>query len=99
MYRRRWRYTQYLADVFWRRYLNEYIPELQRRNKWHTPERNLKIDDLELIRHETTPRRLWPMGLVVQCSNGRDGMIRSARVKTQETELVRPITKLVLLEC
>ena len=43
--------------------------------------------------------RLWPMGLVVQCSNGRDGMIRSARVKTQATELVRPITKLVLLEC
>ena len=99
MYRRRWRYTQYLADVFWRRYLNEYIPELQRRNKWHAPERNLKIGDLVLIRHETTPRRLWPMGLVVQCSNGRDGMIRSARVKTQATELVRPITKLVLLEC
>ena len=99
MYRRRWRYTQHLADVFWRRYVNEYIPELQQRHKWHNPERNLKIGDLVLIKHENTPRHVWPMGLVVQCSNGRDGMVRSVRVKTKATELVRPISKLVLLEC
>ena len=31
MYRRRWRYIQYLSDVFWRRYVNQYLPELQQR--------------------------------------------------------------------
>ena len=93
MYRRRWRYTQYLADVFWRRYLNEYLPELQRRHKWFSKERNLKVGDLVLIMHENTPRRLWPLGLVVHCNDGRDGLVRSARVKTQSTELVRPISK------
>ena len=98
MYRRRWRYTQHLADVFWRRYLNEYLPELQRRNKWQNMKRNLKVGDLVLIMHENTPRRLWPLGLVVLCQEGRDGMVRSARVKTQSTELVRPISKLILLE-
>ena len=30
MYQRRWKYIQYLTDIFWRRYLNLYIPELQR---------------------------------------------------------------------
>ena len=98
MYRRRWRYTQHLADVFWRRYLNEYLPELQRRNKWQNMERNLKVGDLVLIMHENAPRRLWPLGLVVLCQEGRDGMVHSARVKTQSTELVRPISKLILLE-
>ena len=39
MYRRRWRYVHYLADVFWKRYFNEYLPELQKRNKWYNRER------------------------------------------------------------
>ena len=34
MYRRRWRYVQYLADPFWRKWTKEYLAELQRRNKW-----------------------------------------------------------------
>jgi len=98
MYRRRWRYTQYLADLFWKRYQNEYLVELQQRNKWYHPVRSIKVGDLVLILHENTPRRLWPLGLVVHCQEGRDGLVRSARVKTKVTELVRPISKLVLLE-
>ena len=98
MYRRRWRYVQYLADVFWRRYINEYLPELQKRNKWYNRERRLKVGDLVLIMNEHTPRRLWPLGLVIHCKEGRDGIVRYARVKTQSSELVRPISKLVFLE-
>ena len=48
--------------------------------------------------NEHTPRRLWPLGLVIHCKEGRDGIVRSASVKTQSSELVRPISKLVLLE-
>ena len=33
MYRLRWRYIQYLSNVFWRRYVNKYLPELQRRQR------------------------------------------------------------------
>ena len=32
---RRWRQVQYLADVFWRRWVREYLPSLQERQKWH----------------------------------------------------------------
>ncbi|XP_077863531.1 uncharacterized protein LOC144347581 [Saccoglossus kowalevskii] len=35
--KRRWRQVQYLADVFWRRWLNEYLPSLQERQKWVHP--------------------------------------------------------------
>jgi len=30
---RRWRHVQYLADVFWRRWLREYLPSLQERQR------------------------------------------------------------------
>ena len=98
-YRRRWRYIQHLTDVFWRRYVNQYIPELQRRQRWTDNKPNFKIGDLALLVDENTPRRLWPLGLVVDVNMGRDELVRSVRVKTRSTELVRPITKLVALEC
>jgi len=34
-YRRSWRKTQYLADVFWDRSLKEYLRRLQPRAKWY----------------------------------------------------------------
>ena len=31
----RWRHVQYLADVFWRCWMREYLPALQARQKWN----------------------------------------------------------------
>ena len=98
MYRKRWRFIQHLADQFWRRWIKEYVPTLQRRTKWMDEKSNLKKGDLVLICDECTPRNVWPMGLVVEANVGRDGLTRSVRIKTKSTELVRPITKVVLLE-
>ena len=48
---------------------------------------------------ENVPRGSWPLGLVQEVNVGRDGLVRSARVKTKTTILTRPITKIVTLEC
>ena len=40
LYRKKWRAVQHLADQFWRRWLREYVPELQRRCKWLDKNRN-----------------------------------------------------------
>ena len=97
-YRRRWRYSQHLADQFWKRWLREYIPELQKRHKWTAKHRNFKVNDLVLICDENTPRGLWPLGIVVDAVQGRDGLVRSVKLRTKATTLVRPVTKVVLLE-
>ena len=34
---RRWRQVQYLADIFWHRWIKEYLPSLQERQKWNQP--------------------------------------------------------------
>ena len=41
-YSSRWRQVQYLADVFWRRWLREYLPSLQQRQKWNAPTKKLR---------------------------------------------------------
>lgn len=66
--------------------------------KWQYTKSNVKVGDLVLIAGENTPRGLWPLGLVVEVYEGDDGLVRSVKVKTKCTHLVRPITKIVMLE-
>ncbi|XP_056307490.1 uncharacterized protein LOC130219206 [Danio aesculapii] len=98
LYRRRWRQVQYLADVFWARWIKEYLPALQQRQKWHQPKRNLKVGDLVLILHEHTPRNHWPLGLLTQVYPGADGLVRTVEVKTQAGIFTCPVDKICLLE-
>ncbi|XP_056603915.1 uncharacterized protein LOC130420572 [Triplophysa dalaica] len=98
IYRRRWRQVQYLADVFWCRWLKEYLPALQQRQKWLQPKQNLQIGDLVLILHERTPRNHWPLGLITQVYPGSDGLVRTVEVKTQAGVFIRPADKICLLE-
>ncbi|XP_072171548.1 uncharacterized protein [Diadema setosum] len=95
--RRRWRQIQYLADVFWRRWVREYLPSLQQRQKWQEVARNLQLGDLVLI-VDDQPRNKWLMGRVMETFPGKDNLVRSVRVKHSRGILERPVTKLCLLE-
>ena len=97
-HRRRWRVTQAIADQFWRRWMAEYLPNLNERRKWITPERNLKEGDIVLIIEEKTPRGQWPLGRVMSVNKDRHGVVRSAVIRHRGTELPRPVIKLCLLE-
>ena len=98
LFQKHWRYVQQIATQFWNRWIKEYLPELQRRQKWNDDVRDVKVGDLVLIMNENSPRGSWPMGIVIDTSAGRDGHVRSAMIMTKTTQLVRPITKLVFLE-
>lgn len=96
---RRWRQVQYLSNVFWRRWTREYLPSLQQRQKWNKPLLNLAVNDIVLLLDENLPRSVWPLGRVLEVyHNQKDGLVRSAKIKTRTSELVRPIDKIVLLE-
>jgi len=98
MYKRRWRYVQHVSNEFWKRWLKEYLPELQKRNKWFKISENVKVGDLVLLLGENTPRYLWPMAIVTSVKFGDDGLVRSVYVRTKTSEFLRPIHKIVLLE-
>ena len=97
-YRKRWKLVQHIVSQFWRKWIKMYLPELQCRQKWLKSRQNVQVGDLVLIQDETCPRGCWPLGLVEGISVGRDGMVRSAKIRTKTSTLIRPITKLVMLE-
>ena len=98
MYNRRWRHVQFLADAFWKRWVRQYLPTLQKRQKWFDIKENLRIGDIVLVLDEVTSRKSWPMGRVTKITPGRDGLVRSVEVKTNTSVFVRPVTKLCFLE-
>lgn len=99
MLRRRWRYTQHLVEMFWKRYLREYVPQLQKRDRWMTQRRSMKSGEIVLLMDENAPRKQWPKALVMEALKGRDGLVRSLSLKSKGRIITRPITKVVPLEC
>lgn len=95
--KRRWRQVQYLANLFWTRWKREYISLLQLRQKWTRSSRNFSVGDIVLVSQSTSPRNQWPIGRIIFAKSDDDGQVRTAHVKTCDSELIRPITKLILL--
>jgi len=98
VFRKRWRHVQVIAENFWKKFVKFYLPELQRRVKWTDVNPNLKPGDLVMLMDVLTPRNLWPIGLVQSVDVGRDGLVRSVKVKTKDGVYARPVVKIVLLE-
>ena len=97
-YRSRWKYVQHLANMFWARWVKEYLPSLNFRSKWRTPIPNIKVGELVLVSDSGMPRNLWPLALVKDVYPGKDGKIRTVLLKTRAREITRPISHLVRLE-
>ena len=95
---RRWRHVQFLASIFWRRWVREYLPLLQSRQKWLQIRENICVGSLVLVVDEQCPRGSWPLGLVLEVKEGRDGLVRSVVLKCKNKSITRPITKVVVLE-
>ena len=95
--RRRWRQVQYMTDLFWKRWLREYVPLLQERQKWLTPRRNVEVGDVALIVDDKAPRNSWPLGRVLEVIPDSKGFVRRLKIKTVTSTLDRPIDKLVLV--
>ena len=92
---KRWRQVQYLSDVFWKQWIKEYLPLLQKRMKWSEFRRNVEAGDLVLVVDDSTPRCPWPLGKVLEIyPNKDDGLMPVVQVKTKSGTFLRPITKL-----
>lgn len=73
--RKQWRYAQWLANQFWKRWIKEYLPSINRRAKWHRERPELKVGDLVLIWDVNAPRNQWRRERVTAIYPGRDGRV------------------------
>lgn len=97
--RRRWRQVQYLSDVFLRRWLKQYDPSLQDRQRWTRSANNFEVGDIVVVEDENSPRNSWPLGRIQEVRpNKGDRLVRRVILMTKTSILERPINKIVLLE-
>jgi hypothetical protein len=98
-YSRRWYHqAQYLAGVFWKRWVREYLPTLQKRHKWHEERRNFEKNDLVLMADERLPRGQWPLARVLETYPDKNNHVRVVKIRTADSIKTRPVDKLCLLE-
>ncbi len=95
--RRKWRHSQILAHRFWSRFIRDYLPSLQTRQKWQASPPDLREHTYVMIVDPQLPRGLWPVGKVIQTHLSPDGHIRSADVQIKDHIYTRPVARLVVL--
>lgn len=108
--KKRWRRVQYLAEQFWSRWKEEYLANITLRQRWHSPQRNVKIGDVVILREEGTPRNEWRLGRIFDVCTDDDGLVRKVTIKVGSKKLgargqrltnlsivERPVHKLVVL--
>ncbi|CAH8464754.1 unnamed protein product [Schistosoma turkestanicum] len=97
-FHKRWKQVNYLANVFWKRWLKEYLPCLQTRQKWLKEHRNFQKGDVVIVTSDLTTRGKWPLGIVEDCETDKDGRVRTVVVRTNNGVARRDIRRVCLLE-
>ncbi|GFS92139.1 integrase catalytic domain-containing protein [Trichonephila clavipes] len=90
------RYYRYLSDLR-QRFRKEYLSELiqkQNDNRVREP----RIGEMVLIGNDNKKRLSWPIAKIIELIPGRDGEIRTVRLKTQHGTVIRPVQRIFPLE-
>ena len=108
--KKRWRRVQYLANEFKVIWKTGYLHTLQARQKWVSPRRKIREDDVVLVKDENLLRNQWQLARVVRTYPSDDGLVRKVKILLAVSSindsgrrfkspvmLERPIQKLVLL--
>ena len=96
--KKRWQRIQELVKHFWRRWMSEWVPNLNSRKKWFKTQRSPQVGDFVLLISPDAPRGQWPLARVIEVYPGEDGRVRVAKVQVGRNTLTRSISKLCPLE-
>lgn len=101
MYTAQWKHVQILAEMFWKRWKEEYIHTLQSRPKWKQQQNDIKQGDIVLLRDKQLYRNDWPVGVITKTFPSSDSRVRKVELRLirngQPVVLSRPINEIVLL--
>ncbi|KYQ53529.1 hypothetical protein ALC60_00055, partial [Trachymyrmex zeteki] len=87
-----------IRQNFWSRWSQEYISQLQQRFKWKRSEiSNIKRGTMVLVKNESTPPMIWPLGRIAEIHAGKDGMVRVVTIKIANGLIKRALSKVCIL--
>lgn len=96
--RKRWRQEQYFSDLFWKRWIREYLPLLQERQRWNEKKRSLLVGDIVVTMDPSAARGSWPLCKVLTVFPDEKGCVRSVKLQTKTSVVERPVSKLCLVQ-
>ncbi|GFX74742.1 integrase catalytic domain-containing protein [Trichonephila clavipes] len=97
-FRKRFRFRAKVIEELKRRFRNEYLAQLIQRQKQHPQSSNIQAGDIVLIGDDWKKRHQWPLARVIKLIPGKDGLVRTVKLKTQSCTLIRPIQRVFPLE-
>ena len=83
---------------FWSVWSDEYLRNLPPAVSKFRPHGSLCEGSVVLVQNENVPRLRWELGVVTRLFPGRDGVVRSAEVRTANGSKTRAIQRLHSLE-
>jgi hypothetical protein len=94
----RWQLVRQKLECFWSHWSKEYLQRQLSIYKWNQPQQSISEGSVVLVIDERYPPSKWPLGRVIQLHPGKDNLTRVVTVKTQFSEIKRPIAKLCPLD-
>ena len=78
--RKSFKTAQAYADMIWKRWTREYLPQWNQRSKWSKEHvRNSKEGELFWLVDDSVKRCEYKIGRIIEIFTGNDGVVRSAR--------------------
>ncbi|GFW98923.1 DUF5641 domain-containing protein [Trichonephila clavipes] len=96
-FQKRIKYRRKLIHDFRSRFRKEYLGQLRQKRPGKSGH-DFKVGDVVMIEEPSKKRVYWPLGKVISLLPGRDGKVRTLKLKCKNFELIRPIQRVYPLE-
>ena len=73
-------FIQRIVDSFWKCWMRDVFPVLVPRKKWNTDKRDIKVDDVVIVKDTNAVRGNSTVGKVIKVYPGQDGKIVNTKV-------------------
>ncbi|GFQ95538.1 DUF5641 domain-containing protein [Trichonephila clavata] len=94
---KRIKYRRKLFNDLRQRFRREYLSELIQKSN-EKLSRAPEVGEIVLIGDDNKKRLFWPMAKIIELIPGRDGKIRTVKLKTQHGTVLRPVQRVYPLE-
>ena len=95
---KRMRHVQLVVQCFWKHWMLELVPPLNRRKKRQSVRRNVKVGKVILVISVDVPHRQWFLGCAVEVVEGNDGFARVVKIQVCGIVVTHLIMKIYPLE-
>ena len=97
--RKRAKFLKRCKDAMWKRWTQEYIRGLRERHvQFKGRPLSLAVGDVVIIRSDGRNRGEWPLGVVQELYEGKDGIVRAVKLRAGKSYMERAVEHLYPLE-